>query len=404
MTNRWLALAIIFVSFIQFTLNWFCIIPGFGGIIADMHLSFAQIGVIVGVFIAGYGIAHIPGGWLSEWVGIRSALLVGIAVQTLGAALTGLASSFEVLLVARLLCGIGGSIYVGCAVGLTAAWFHDRELALANSIVTGVAFTVGAAVGLFAWSGIMAALGWRGGIFIGAAVGLATLVLMLVAFPTPPNSASEVVLGEHLGAASLRRVFGSSLLWLMGLSFLGAYGSYFSAAQLLPHYAQARLNLDLETAEQISVILLISGIPGAFIGGWLADRVFGIVPVFLVSCLLEGAALIAVPYLGLAGLNIAAAVIGGAAIAAFVVFVTIPGQQTDRLHLSDIPTAIGLMLTIVAVGGAIIPPLYSYFTIAWSPEWAWAFEGGICIGLSFVALLVQSSRLVSLPTLAKRES
>ena len=402
MTSRWLALAIIFLSFIQFTLNWFCIIPGFGGIIAEMHLSFAQIGVVVGVFIAGYGIAHIPGGWLSEWVGLRDALLLGIAVEPLGAALTGLASSFEVLLVARLLCGIGASIYVGCAVGLTAAWFHNRELALANSIVTGVAFTVGAAIGLFAWGSIMAALGWRGGILVGADVGLATLLLMLVAFPTPPSGASEVVRGEHLGAASLRRVFGNSLLWLMGLSFLGAYGSYFSAAQLLPHYAQAQLGLDLETAERISVILLVSGIPGAFVGGWLADRVFGIVPVFLVSCLLEGAALIAVPHLGLAGLEVAAAVIGGATIAAFVVFVTIPGQQGERLHLSDIPTAVGLMLTIVAVGGAIIPPLYSTITTAWSPEWAWAFEGTACIALSFVALLVHSPRLASLPALAKQ--
>ena len=402
MADRWVALAIIFVSFIQFTLNWFCIIPGFGGIIADMHLSFAQIGVVVGMFIAGYGIAHIPGGWLSERLGIRSTLLIGIAVQTLGAALTGLAPSYEVLLLARLLCGVGGSIYVGCAVGLIAAWFHDRELALANSIVTGVAFTVGAAIGLFAWGGIISALGWRDAMFVGAALGLATLALMLTAFPTPPNNASEIVLGAHLGAASLRRVCGSPLLWLMGLAFLGAYGSYFSAAQLLPHYAQARLGLDQETAEQVSIILLVSGIPGAFIGGWLADQVFGIVPVFIVSCLLEGAALIAVPYLGLTGLDIAAAVIGGATIAAFVVFVTIPGQQADQFHLSDIPTAVGLMLTIVAVGGAIIPPLYSYITTVWSPEWAWAFEGAACIGFAFVSLLVQSPRLVPLPAIVEQ--
>ena len=43
MTNRWAALAIIFVSFIQFTLNWFCIIPAFGSIVGEMGLSFAQV-------------------------------------------------------------------------------------------------------------------------------------------------------------------------------------------------------------------------------------------------------------------------------------------------------------------------------------------------------------------------
>jgi len=68
-------------------LNWFCIIPAFGGIVHDMQLSFPQVGAIVGMFIAGYGLAHIPGGWLAERYGLRFALLLGIAVESLGAAL-----------------------------------------------------------------------------------------------------------------------------------------------------------------------------------------------------------------------------------------------------------------------------------------------------------------------------
>ncbi len=391
MANRWVALAIIFLSFIQFTLNWFCIIPAFGGIAGEMHLSFNQIGLIVGAFIAGYGIAHIPGGWIAERYGMRAAILLGIGVETAGAGMTGWAPSYETLLVGRLLCGVGGSVYIGSAVGLTAAWFHDRELALANSIITGIAFTVGAAIGLFGWGFIVTALGWREAVEVGAGVGVATLALMLLLFPTPPHRASDMVLGEHLGMASLRRVFGSRMLWLMGLAFLGSYGSYFSAAQLLPHYAQARLGLDAAGAEQISVILLLSGVPGAFIGGWLADRLFGVVPVFLAGCLLEGIALILVPYLGVVGLQAAAAVIGGATITAFVVWVTIPGQQSQAFRISDVPTAVGLMLTIVAVGGAAIPPLYSMVTMRWNPESAWAFEGVASMAFAIVALLAHAS-------------
>ncbi len=397
MANRWVALAIIFLSFIQFTLNWFCIIPAFSSIAAEMHLSFGQIGFIVGIFIAGYGVAHIPGGWIAERYGMRAAILLGIVVETAGAGVTGWAPSYETLLAGRLLCGVGGSIYIGSAVGLTAAWFHDRELALANSIITGIAFTVGAATGLFGWSLIVTALGWREAIEVGAGVGVATLALMMLLFPTPPRRASDVVLGEHLGMASLRRVFGSRILWLMGLAFLGGYGSYFSAAQLLPHYAQARLSLAPADAEQISVILLLSGVPGAFIGGWLADRLFGIVPVFLAACLLEGVALILVPYLGVTGLEVAAAVIGGTAITAFVVWVTIPGQQSQAFRISDVPTAVGLMLTIVAVGGAAMPPLYSMITTRWNPESAWAFEGVASMAFAAIALLARASAANAIP-------
>ena len=33
MDGRWTALAIIFLSVLQFTLNWFCIVPAFAGIV-----------------------------------------------------------------------------------------------------------------------------------------------------------------------------------------------------------------------------------------------------------------------------------------------------------------------------------------------------------------------------------
>ncbi len=396
--NRWVALAIIFASFIQFTLNWFCIIPAFGGIVGDLGLSFTAVGGIVGLFIAGYGLAHVPGGWVAERYGMRTAMLAGIALETLGAGLTAWAPSYGVMLAARFLCGVGGSVYLGSAIGLTTAWFRNRELATANGLITGVAFTVGAALGLFGWGAIVGALGWRSALLVGAAVGLATLVLVAALFPTPPEAEGDVLGGEHLGAASLRRVFGSPTLWVMGLAFLGGYGSYFSAAQLLPHYAQGSLNLTPASAELISVILLVSGVPGSFIGGWLSDRVLGILPTFLLSVAVMGVGLMLVPHLDLLGLQVAAAAIGGAGIAGFVGWVTIPGRRGDAFRVSDVPTAARLMLTITAVGGAVVPPLYSRIASDWGFEAAWAFEG--VITLAFGALALLASRFRSPATVA----
>lgn len=384
--NRWTALAIIFASFIQFTLNWFCIIPAFGAIAGEMRLSFAQVGAIVGMFIAGYGIAHIPAGWIAERRGMRVAMLLGITLETAGAGLSAWSHSYGMLLAARFVCGVGGSIYLGSAVGLTAAWFRGRELATANGLVTGVAFTVGAAVGLFGWHSAVAVLGWRPALLVGAAVGLLTFLLMAALFPAPPGKEDDVLDGEHLGAESLRRVFGSPVLWIMGLALLGGYGSYFSAAQLLPHYAQDSLKLDAASAEAISAILLVSGIPGSFLGGWLVDRVLGLLPTFLLSEAVAGIALILVPHLDRLGVEIAAGAIGGAGIAAFVGWVTIPGQRRDAFRVSDIPTAVGLMLTIAAVGGAVVPPLFSQIATDWGFDAAWAFEGLITLGFAALAI------------------
>src|ERR1700731_1745811 len=182
MKSRWLALAIIFASFLQFTINWFDIFPTFGSLVSEMHLALPQLGVVVGMFIAGYGLVHIPGGMLAEAFGMRFAMLFGIAVETLGTVTSAAAHGYEVLLIGRFLCGVGGSVYFGSAVGLTTAWFRNHELARASGMITGVAFTVGAALGLYVWTHVVTALGWREALMLGALVGAATFAALVFVF------------------------------------------------------------------------------------------------------------------------------------------------------------------------------------------------------------------------------
>ena len=400
MSNRWVALTIIFLSFIQFTLNWFNVIPTFHPLIQDMHLTFPQIGMVVGAFVAGYGLAHIPGGWLSERYGMRAAILVGILVETLGALLSAEAPSYEVLLAGRFLCGIGGSIYLGGAVGLTTAWFRGRELVLANGLVTGVAFTVGAAIGLFGWTPLVASMGWRNALLAGAAVGVVTLVMMLVAFPVPSSESGEIG-GAHLSMASLKRIFTQPILWVVGFSFLGAYGAYLSAAQLLPHYAQEHLSASPEQGELLSVVLLLGGIPGGFIGGWIGDKLLGVKGTLVLGLVIEGVALLMVPYLGVPGLVVAAGAIGCFGIISFVTWISLPGKLDHTLHISDVPTAVGLMLTIIAIGGAIMPPLYTQIVSSYGASTAWWFLGVATLVFAIFALFAPVAASERRPALAK---
>ena len=356
--NRWLALVIIFLSFLPFTLNWFAIIPMFPALIRDMGLSPLQIGGVVSAFVAGYGLAHVPGGMLAERLGLKVAILLGIAVEAVGVVLTAMAHGYGALLVGRLVCGVGGSIYIGSAVGLTTAWFRDRELATANGLVTGVAFSVGAAIGLFGWGLLAAAIGWRAAILAGAAAGLASLLLLAVAYPHPPmDDRPEAAPGHSL--ASLRRVVGSERLWIMSLAFFGGYGSYFTAVAMIPGYAVERLHVDAATGHLLGAILLLSGIVGSLLGGWLSDRVLGLLPTFLLACLIESLALLAVPHVGIGGLELAAGLVGASTILGFVCWIGLPGLMRTSLRVSDIPTAVGLMLTVVAVGGVVLPPAYA---------------------------------------------
>lgn len=393
MKNRWSALAIIFIAFFQFPFNWFSVVPAFGGIVGDLKITFTQVGVIAGMFIAGYGIAHIPAGWFAERYGMRAGMIFGVIVETIGTAVTALAPSYEIILVGRVLCGVGAAVTMGSAVGLVAAWFRGKELATANGIIQGVGFTIAAAAGLYGWSLVIEPLGWRQGLLIASGVGAATLVFLLAFFPTPPKGSDDVLAGHHLDKDSLRRIFGNRTLWIMGVAMLGAYGSYFSAANLLGHYAQERLKLDASSGDAIGAILFMGGIVGGVLGGWLTDKVLGRLPTFLLACFAEGAMFFLIPHLNLLGLQIAAAVVGVGLIVAFVPWVSIPGDGDSGLTLSDVPTAIGLMLSIVAVGGAVIPPLFSKIATEYGFDTAWQFQGVVTIGFALVALLARPSRL-----------
>lgn len=389
MNNRWAALAVIFFSFIQFTLNWFNVVPTFSGVAVDMHLTPAQIGVVVGMFIAGYGVAHIPGGMIAEAFGLRFAMLLGIAVETAGALLSSRAGNYDALLAGRFLCGIGGSIYLGSAIGLTAAWFRDRELATANGLITGVAFTAGAVLGLHAWGDLVAQYGWRTALALGAAVGVVTFIVMLFLFPEPPRAQRDAIGAHRLNVASLARTFGNRNLWMLGITFAGGYGSYFTAAQLLPAYAVAHLRLEPDTGAIVATVLLVSGMVGGILGGWLADKVFGPTPTMVGAFVAESIALLLVPHVGLAGVMVAAAVIGGAAILGFVVWIGFPALYRSEIEIGDIPTAAGLMLTIVAVGGVIVPASYGKLVETGGYLHAWTFLALVTLVTACAGLAVR---------------
>jgi len=386
MNNRWSALALLFLSFLQLTLNWFDIIPLFSNLITEMRLSPLQVGGIPSAFMAGYGLAHIPGGVIAERWGMRAGLLLGIAIEGLGAAASATAHSYEALLAARFLCGVGGSLYIGSALGVAAGWFRERELATANGMLTGVAYSIGAAIALYGWGLLGAAIGWREALLCGAGVSVLSLLLIAFAYPTPPLADIGTTSQGH-SLASLRRSVACGRLWLMSFAFYGGYGAYFTAIAMLPSYAVDALHLAPEQGHMISATLLLSGIAGSFLGGWLSDRVLGFLPTFLLGSVAEALALLAIPYVGPSGLQIVAGVVGGGMIVALVAWIGLPGLMTTRFRTSDIPTAVGLMLTLAAVAGVIAPPLYAEAATYFGPTAGWSMLGALTLAFSGIGLI-----------------
>ena len=73
---------------------------------------------LISLFLAGYGIFHIPTGFLTYRFGLRNVLLAGILIESLGGIATAFAPSYGWLEVLRFITGIGASFFVGCGFAM----------------------------------------------------------------------------------------------------------------------------------------------------------------------------------------------------------------------------------------------------------------------------------------------
>jgi len=110
----------------------------------ELGLSPRQLGLLFSAFFWSYALLQIPVGWLAERFGAQRVLAVGLALWASATMLVGFAHSFTVLLLLRLLLGVGESAGFPCVSKLLATVVPVAGLGTAN----GRYFTFNAGMGL----------------------------------------------------------------------------------------------------------------------------------------------------------------------------------------------------------------------------------------------------------------
>ena len=384
---RWTILSIISLGFFSLTLNWFDIAPAFPLIATEMDVDLPRLALLISLFLAGYGLAHIPGGLLATRVGMRATLVLGVLVEGAAGVLSGLAHDYPMLAFCRVLAGIGGSIFIAVAFGAVTVWFEGRELTLALGIAGGAAFSIGAAVGLYLWTFVQAALGWHVSLVLGGALGIGTAVVTAVGFRTPAGAVT--LHGVAVSGSAVRRVLFHRDLWVYGLALLGGYGAYFTASQLLAEYAVQSRGLSAGQAGLLAALIGLAGIPGSVLGGLLADRSrhtrrFVVAPLVLVALLLALVPVVPAALLWVLGIGIGFFLIFG-----FAAWSSVPGRVAGIAH-EHLGTAIGLMLTIAAVGGFLVPVGFGLVAATAGFPAAWSYLAAVSLGFALIGLAGRS--------------
>ncbi|WP_216651732.1 MFS transporter [Paenibacillus sp. NEAU-GSW1] len=169
-------------------------------------------------------------GSLSDRIGRKPLLIVGISVLMLGTLLCGLSASMDQLILFRALQGCGVGILIATSFAVVGDLFAPRERGTWLGILTsvyGAASLIGPVLG-----GLIAdRASWRWAFFVSLPIGLIALAFITGRYPSSPRTNRSPF--DYKGALSLT-IFLSALL--LAISHSGS-GSQFPASLIIGLYA-----------------------------------------------------------------------------------------------------------------------------------------------------------------------
>ncbi|MBI0582381.1 MAG: MFS transporter [Methanomassiliicoccales archaeon] len=243
-------------------------------------VGLTAVALLSSAYFYAYMVMQLPCGVLTDRWGPRRTVCAFTALSALGALVTALASSFEIVVAGRVMIGLGVAMVYVPTLKVLSSWFRKDEF----STMTGVLLMIGNAGGLAA-AGPLAAMsdlaGWRQ-VFLALAVLTAVLTWLMwllvrdrpqdVGLPAVDGTAEEekVPMGR-----ALRQVFRSGIRFCpYAVIFFFMYGSLMVYQGLMggPYFRDV---LGWDKAEYgFSLTFVGLGmIAGCPFSGYLSDRV-----------------------------------------------------------------------------------------------------------------------------------
>ena len=241
-----------------------------GPLIRDQFaLSNAQLGLLLSAFFWSYAPAQLPAGWLAERLDARLVLAAGLAVWSIATALTGLASGFMMLLVLRVVLGLGESVMYPASFKILACEVLEVERGRANGLMA-AGQQLGPAFGTLAGGLLMAWLGWR---VVFMAVGFASLLWLWPWLRTPRAVVGAVARATPDGPTT-RTLLRSRDLWGSCLGNLGFAYAFYLVLSWLPVYLVKTHGLTMAQMAPLAAGVFALSAVTSILTGWASDRWF----------------------------------------------------------------------------------------------------------------------------------
>ena len=238
----------------------------------ELSLNDGQAGRLMTAFMIGYFVTSPLFGWLGDRWSRKWLIAAGIFVWSMGTVLTGFAATFAMMIVFRMLVGLGEASYATISPSLISDSYAPAKRNNALTIFY-VAIPVGAALGTIIGGLIAANWGWRYA-FIWAGVPGLFLALVLLPFAELERGQAEGKTNAAGKRPTIRDILNlfripDYLLVVLGYTAytfaLGAFGFW---GPTFLHRAHG-VPVD-KAATFFGAVLVIAGLVGTLLGGFAA--------------------------------------------------------------------------------------------------------------------------------------
>src|SRR6266536_1842558 len=197
----------------------------------EFSLSPRRLGYLLSAFFWSYTVMQLVVGWLVDRCDVKWVYSVGFLVWSVAMAATGLANSFAALFAARLVLGVGESVFLPSVSRIVVRLFPPERRGLPNALVD-VGTKVGPALSIYVGGMLLKDYGWRA-LFMG--IGLASLLWLLpwlYSMPNepPPPPEQRAPGPDMMEILARRETWGTSLgmfalgyVWIFLLTWMPSY-------------------------------------------------------------------------------------------------------------------------------------------------------------------------------------
>ena len=280
----------------------------------SLHLSRAEMGVLLSAFAWTYGVSQIPVGVLIDRYGPRRLLTIGLAAWSVAQMAAGAATGLASFLCARLALGVGESPLYLAGTKVCTAWWPPRGRALPIGMFN-ASSALGPAIAPPVLTALIIGFGWRAAFVAIGALGLGITIAWRAIYRDPPpgedhgaDDGADHGTGARAAtgapAADWRSLLRTRTAWAMAVGFFGVVYLTWLYGTWLPDYLGSALHLSLRQVGIWAAVPQACGFGGALLGGVVSNALGarGVAP--LAACTRPL----------VAGLLVAAAATGGLAL------------------------------------------------------------------------------------------